>query len=86
MPTKIPRLTHTLVHNKRTDRWTCKCGYALGDGHKKLYARCPRYQAAYTENNIGPRTNEAKPFKNDKRRPRYSTRRISPPSDDLFGS
>jgi hypothetical protein len=35
------KLTHKLEHDKRSGRWSCKCGYVLGSGRDKLYARCP---------------------------------------------
>ena len=34
-------LTHALLYDGRTNRWSCKCGYVLGDGHHALYALCP---------------------------------------------
>jgi hypothetical protein len=34
-------LTHKLTCDKRTLRWSCKCGYVLGTGHEALYAQCP---------------------------------------------
>jgi len=34
-------LTHHLVYDKRAARWSCKCGYELGNGHHALYAVCP---------------------------------------------
>lgn len=36
-------LTRALTHKLSYvgGRWSCKCGYILGAGHKKLYASCP---------------------------------------------
>lgn len=34
-----PQLTHALLYE--ANRWRCKCGYVMGDGHDKLYALCP---------------------------------------------
>jgi hypothetical protein len=34
-------LSHALVYDTHTNRWSCKCGYKLGDGHHALYALCP---------------------------------------------
>lgn len=37
------RLTHQLTYHTGKGRWSCKCGYVLGTGHKALYAQCQRY-------------------------------------------
>jgi len=34
-------LIHGLTYDRKTSRWSCKCGYVLGDGHHALYAVCP---------------------------------------------
>ena len=34
-------LTHRLTFAE--GRWSCECGYVLGDGHEKLYAKCPKF-------------------------------------------
>jgi hypothetical protein len=47
-------LTHSLIYNKKTDRWACQCGYVLGTGRKGLYARCPLAKKRRPENRITP--------------------------------
>lgn len=42
-------LTHSLIYSK--DKWSCKCGYVLGTGHKALYAQCPLVKR-YIESDI----------------------------------
>jgi hypothetical protein len=51
------KLTHRLECDPATHRWSCKCGYKLGDGHNKLYARCKllgtvQVNTASVENNV----------------------------------
>lgn len=36
-----PAHNHKLAHNPFTSRWSCACGYVLGDGREKLLAPCP---------------------------------------------
>jgi hypothetical protein len=36
-----PAHNHTLRHDPFSHRWSCKCGYVLGDGREKLLAPCP---------------------------------------------
>lgn len=68
---KARELTHALIYNKETGRWSCKCGYVLGakihdprgEGHAALYARCPMYQRrkkdeAYAESSISSTPHE----------------------------
>jgi hypothetical protein len=40
-PELKPAHDHTLKHDPFTGRWSCKCGYVLGDGREKLLAPCP---------------------------------------------
>jgi hypothetical protein len=53
---KPSRLSHKLEYHPRKDRWVCKCGYELGQGHNKLYMPCPitrrPTQGTYHENKI----------------------------------
>lgn len=39
--TTTRQLTHKLFCDPLTFRWSCRCGYQLGDGHDALYAQCP---------------------------------------------
>jgi hypothetical protein len=60
-------LTHSLEYDRNKHRWLCKCGYILGDGHEKLYARChlPKNQRpreakrAYPQTEISSKPNKA---------------------------
>lgn len=63
-------LTHKLEH--KAGRWSCACGYVLGhDGHKRLYARCPKASGhAYLEIKISTPS---------KRPPQGKTERPRPP-------
>jgi hypothetical protein len=38
-------LTHSLIYSRKTDSWSCKCGYVLGQGHGALYALCPQRES-----------------------------------------
>ena len=90
------KLTHRLVHDKESDRWKCKCGYTLGDGHAKLYARCrlagTEAEEAYLENKISsaPAAKDrkhAKPKIPPKKAQRQAASRgagVSPKALDLF--
>jgi hypothetical protein len=51
-----------LDYDKKTDRWSCKCGYVLGTGRAALYAQCPvfkhgRHHEAYAENSVSLKRN-----------------------------
>lgn len=88
-------LTHRLYFVKARDRWICGCGYVLGDGHAKLYARCKffgkRQPEASHENMIStPRAKDRKHAKSTKppskaqRQARSSGAGISKAAADLF--
>jgi hypothetical protein len=87
---KIKRnLTHSLIYSARADRWKCKCGYTLGDGHAQLYARCKLAQPeAYHEFKISsaPKAkNHAKnPTKKEQRQTARTGAGISQAEADLF--
>jgi len=40
-PELKPAHNHKLKHNPFNGRWSCECGYVLGDGREKLLAPCP---------------------------------------------
>jgi hypothetical protein len=52
------QLTHSLGYDRDKHRWSCPCGYILGDGHEKLYARCPG-KRAYPQTGISSKPNKA---------------------------
>jgi hypothetical protein len=35
-----PTHPHKLAHNPFTSRWSCRCGYTLGDGREAFLAPC----------------------------------------------
>lgn len=41
LPELKPATTHQLRHDPITDRWSCGCGYTLGDGREAFLALCP---------------------------------------------
>jgi hypothetical protein len=91
MESDVRTLTHALIYDSSDDKWHCKCGYKLGDGHTKLYATCPMYhrdkaKRAYNEFNIGSPAHEKK--RATKPRERQTPRAgagISNKTEDLFG-
>ncbi len=38
--------SHKLTHDPFTSRWSCECGYVLGDGREAFLAPCPMALAA----------------------------------------
>jgi hypothetical protein len=78
------KLTHALLYDYKSGKWSCKCGYVLGSGHNELYALCPIYQRrkpdeAYAEISRSSMTDE-KP----KRETCGAKRGVSQKALDLF--
>jgi hypothetical protein len=41
-----PATSHKLTHDPLSSRWSCECGYVLGDGREAFLAPCPMALAA----------------------------------------
>ena len=70
-PPEIPPAhNHKLKHNPFNGRWSCECGYVLGDGREKLLAPCPLTLKKRKEKHANTRKRKSKDAKNSTRRSR----------------
>jgi hypothetical protein len=76
-------ITHRLTYNHDTDRWTCPCGYMLGDGRDKLFAKCKYKHRTLSRNQ--DKVAQPKFRETSKRFTPVENRHLSHRSDDLFG-
>ena len=84
MKTKNRELTHALLYDSATGRWSCKCGYMLGrDGHAALYARCPMYQRRKQEASAEISISST-PHEKTQRKARRTRSGVSQKALDLF--